>query len=360
MIKDFIIDASMLVAIIGVCYQMFRNTGINPMMPTRLKLVTGGIFGVLGIVLMIFGIHLPNNIIIDYRNLALLVAAISGGCIPAVITGFIMCIGRIFLSGITAASIMAVGVIIILTLLFCFITKLNIKKWNKWVISTIISEIITCITLSILIKDTNLLKEILIYYCLSISLLTILLYYYVGYIDSLTESYRMFRNESKIDYLTGLNNVRQFDGLYNAAERNVLEKKEKISLLYIDIDFFKKINDTYGHKEGDIVLKELSNVLKKMCRNIDIVSRNGGEEFSIILIDCTAEKAVEIAEGIRKYIENHVIELSNKHKVKITVSIGIASYPDTLEDLEKLREKADVALYEAKRTGRNKVVLSKE
>lgn len=76
----------------------------------------------------------------------------------------------------------------------------------------------------------------------------------------------------------------------------MLEREESLSLLLIDIDFFKKINDTYGHAEGDIVLKELSKVILKTCPNFDIVSRNGGEEFSVMLMDCIPQQAVTIAE----------------------------------------------------------------
>ena len=146
--------------------------------------------------------------------------------------------------------------------------------------------------------------------------------------------------------------------MYNTVIDSVRQKRERVSLLYIDIDFFKKVNDNYGHKEGDIVLKKLGEILSKTCRDVDIVSRNGGEEFSVILVNCSPNMAVEIAERIRKTIEITPIYLSNNIKINITVSIGISSYPDPINDLEILREKADEALYKAKHAGRNKVVLS--
>lgn len=174
--------------------------------------------------------------------------------------------------------------------------------------------------------------------------------------ELLTRSYRWYKQESNIDFLTGLNNVRQFNKLYNMLINNEKNSYRIFSLLYIDVDFFKNVNDTYGHENGDIVLRKLSEILKKTCRSIDIISRNGGEEFSVILLDCPYERALEIAERIRKNVENTPIELSNKTKINITISIGVASYPNPISNLDMLRESADKALYEAKKTGRNKVV----
>ncbi|WP_330602983.1 GGDEF domain-containing protein [Anaerosolibacter carboniphilus] len=107
-----------------------------------------------------------------------------------------------------------------------------------------------------------------------------------------------------------------------------------------------------------MVLKELGKILLKICRNFDIVSRNGGEEFSVMLIDCHPQQAISIAERIRSNVEQNAFILSNGKIISITVSIGIAIYPDTTLDLSRLIKEADNALYKAKQTGRNKVVLA--
>lgn len=174
-----------------------------------------------------------------------------------------------------------------------------------------------------------------------------------------TEEVHRVTEEANIDYLTELNNVRRFDELFNNVAEAAKIKQKKLTILYIDIDYFKKINDTHGHKEGDIVLKEVSRIIKNTCMDSDIVSRVGGEEFTVVLQDCDPDTALSIAELIRKNVENSHIELSNNIKINATVSIGVASYPDHIEDTELLIEKADEALYEAKRTGRNKVVISR-
>lgn len=188
-------------------------------------------------------------------------------------------------------------------------------------------------------------------------IVSLLVYNYVNYLGYLTHLYRKFKDESSKDFLTGLNSVRKFDIFFNTLADAAQSKNEKLSLLYIDIDFFKKVNDNYGHSNGDIVLRELGSILIKNCRSFDFVSRNGGEEFTVLLLDCEAKQALEIAERIRKTIEMHTFILLDGKKINITISIGVSSYPDTITDSHNLIYEADMALYAAKRSGRNKVVL---
>jgi diguanylate cyclase len=192
-------------------------------------------------------------------------------------------------------------------------------------------------------------------YCVSYCFVSAITYLYVDYSLSANKHFRRLQNESSKDFLTGLNNVRQFDSVFNDAIKYAREKHENLSLLIVDIDFFKKVNDTYGHMEGDNVLKDLGKILAQSCRSKDEVSRNGGEEFTLLLYDCPNSKAVQIAQKIRTQVEAHPFVLSNGLQISITVSIGVSSYPETTNEIEKLIEKADSALYNAKRTGRNKV-----
>ncbi len=358
MVKDYIVNSVMLIAFVSIAYQFFMNSELKPSLSIVAKISSGIIFGFLGIGLMVFGIRLPNNLVVDFRNLSILLSSISGGWISAITSTFTIATYRLFFYGINKPSIIAISVTIILVVIFNIITKLNIKRWLKWLLSVGISEIISSVAFTILIDDIRFRYDIITSYCISLSLISFSLYFYVKYIESITESYKTYKQEANKDFLTGLNNVRQFGKLYNEVMDSIEVKYDMISLLYIDIDFFKKVNDTYGHKEGDIVLKKIGEVFTNTCRSTDIVSRNGGEEFSVILIDCPPETAIEIAERIRKNVESTPIELSNGLTLNITVSIGGASYPSHTSDLETLREKADMALYEAKRKGRNKVVFA--
>ncbi|HNV24335.1 MAG TPA: sensor domain-containing diguanylate cyclase [Candidatus Omnitrophota bacterium] len=137
-----------------------------------------------------------------------------------------------------------------------------------------------------------------------------------------------------------------------------LRSKSEMSFLMIDLDFFKEYNDKYGHMAGDIVLKMVSIVLMECFDQPgNLVFRYGGEEFGVLLSDCTKKKALELAEDFRKRIENQSI-LLRRQKTNVTVSVGVASFPKDAQEKEELIYKADRALYQAKRSGRNRVCIA--
>lgn len=170
--------------------------------------------------------------------------------------------------------------------------------------------------------------------------------------------FNQYLKESTTDSLTGLNNVRKFDTEFNRFINELKTKDQKLSLLYIDIDFFKKVNDTYGHVEGDVVLKEMGERILNNTRSFDLVSRNGGEEFTAVLLDCSLYRAVEIAETLRRNVENYPFILNSGQHLNLTVSIGVATYQETTINPENLIDEADKALYRAKHFGRNKVCVA--
>lgn len=159
---------------------------------------------------------------------------------------------------------------------------------------------------------------------------------------------------SVTDELTQLSNVRYFR-IRLATEIERSEKSAKpVSLLMIDLDHFKKINDTYGHPVGDEVIRATAAQLKANVRTTDTPARYGGEEMAVILPNCTAEHAVKVAEKIRMSLEKLEI-VTEKGPLKFTASLGVATYPDHADNRESLIEKADQALYRAKHGGRNRV-----
>ncbi len=156
--------------------------------------------------------------------------------------------------------------------------------------------------------------------------------------------------ESLTDPLTGILNRRAILEELSQRMNHHLYDFEHLSILMLDIDFFKKINDNYGHIVGDKVLIKVSEIISQLIRGFDTVGRYGGEEFLVILPNTNSENAYKAAERIRKKIEETEFD-DIEH---LTVSIGFTSYTD--ESIESLINKADQNLYEAKRTGRNKVV----
>jgi diguanylate cyclase (GGDEF)-like protein len=161
------------------------------------------------------------------------------------------------------------------------------------------------------------------------------------------------------DYLTGIYNIRYFYHRiieeFNRSERYLFP----ITCLMLDIDHFKRINDEYGHRIGDLVLKEFARMLKKYSRKSDVLARYGGEEFIVMLPQTAVNGAYAEAERIRTSVKNHKFK-SLKNKGGITVSVGISCFPHPrIASHDELISFADDALFEAKNSGRDKVVLYK-
>jgi diguanylate cyclase (GGDEF)-like protein len=158
------------------------------------------------------------------------------------------------------------------------------------------------------------------------------------------------------DGLTGLHNHRYFNEFLSAELSRSIRHKRNFSLLFIDVDFFKAYNDTHGHLEGDIVLCELAQIFQKRLRKIDMIARYGGEEFVILLPEVKKDGAYIVAENIRKLVEEHPFRgRETQPQGRVTVSIGVATFPGDGENRAFLIKSADEALYRAKNNGRNAV-----
>ncbi len=166
------------------------------------------------------------------------------------------------------------------------------------------------------------------------------------------ERARLFMLATK-DGLTGLYVKRHFNLLLEAEMNSVKTRGGRLSIIMADIDHFKKVNDTHGHQVGDFILKEIAGIVMSCCRQLDIPSRYGGEEFIIMLPGADKSEAVMAAERIRKRTEEHNFRMGQK-TYRITVSFGVAAFKDE-NTRDELIRKADEALYKAKGDGRNRV-----
>lgn len=178
-------------------------------------------------------------------------------------------------------------------------------------------------------------------------------------IEQLNKEIKFLKAKSTIDYLTGLYNVRYFKTRINEELERSKRYNDTISIIFIDIDNFKNINDTYGHECGNSVLHSLGEILKnknRILRISDIAVRYGGEEFIIICPSSNKEQAAIIAERIRKVIEKTKFEYMNQ-KVKITVSIGVSEFTGKSDNIMDTVKEADLAMYKAKSNGKNSVVV---
>ncbi|HEY9052739.1 MAG TPA: diguanylate cyclase [Gammaproteobacteria bacterium] len=174
--------------------------------------------------------------------------------------------------------------------------------------------------------------------------------------EELRKAKHLAEQLANTDELTGLNNRRAFFALGYRAFKQAKRFEHPISVIMIDIDHFKHINDSYGHSIGDMALQAFAKPLQHLVRDIDIVGRMGGEEFALILPETDLQEASNLAERLRSEIANMKIDSGN-NQIKLTASLGVATSKQDCDSLESLLTKADDALYVAKKKGRNQVKL---
>ena len=162
---------------------------------------------------------------------------------------------------------------------------------------------------------------------------------------------------SETDELTGIYNVRAFTAIASRTHKQSLRYRHFYSILMIDSDNLKAVNDTYGHEAGNRLLKLTVTCVQESLRETDVFARYGGDEFVVLLPQTKPDGAYEVAERIRKAIANTPLDTQGK-QIKTTVSVGVAGYPSHGDDLAVIMNRADHALYNSKRQGRNRTTVS--
>lgn len=187
-------------------------------------------------------------------------------------------------------------------------------------------------------------------------LLFILFYRLVGWVGGRIEDGKQRLEQlAAIDQVTGLYNHRMYESILKGEIIRARRYGRPVSVFMLDIDHFKRVNDDYGHVVGDRVLERLGLLLKESVRIENSVCRYGGEEFSIIVPERGAIAASEMAEQLRETIEQTYFDIGDSQNIKITVSIGVATFPESASSVVELTKAADTALYAAKAEGRNRV-----
>ncbi|OOM77635.1 diguanylate cyclase [Clostridium sp. BL-8] len=359
MFLSFFQNACILIASLSIIHHFIKDRKISRDMPLKSKVLWGLYNGILGIILMINSVPTTSETFIDFRYVPILFSALYSGFLSSIVSSILIGIFRFLILGISNTSVIGLIMALLIGIGFGFISLLKLSRRNQYVYCMLFFIVLSVASAFVVPVPQNpavFFQTMILYYSgyLIVSYLSIK---YADYILEIIKIYQRLKNEATKDYLTGLNNVRQFDNSFNSISQMAIRKEEELSMLLIDIDFFKKINDTYGHNAGDTILKSLTPIFINTCRTYDVISRIGGEEFSIILLDCSESKAVKIAERLRKNVENNDFYISDNESIKITISIGISSYPKLTSQIDNLLENADIALYQAKNNGRNKVVV---
>lgn len=177
----------------------------------------------------------------------------------------------------------------------------------------------------------------------------------LGLARTLARRHERIAQEALIDPLTGLWNRRHMGETLTREVSRALRFAHEISLIILDVDDFKRINDRLGHLQGDIVLEVVADLVKDVTRTIDVAARYGGDELALILVETGSEGATILAERLRERVRDTEVPLRDGGTMAVTISVGVATIPDSAEDLDSLVDGADRALLRAKRSGKNQI-----
>ncbi|WP_338779060.1 GGDEF domain-containing protein [Metabacillus sp. FJAT-52054] len=359
MIRDLTTHTAILTSFLFIAGQIFRRYPTDLNMYT--KALTGIVAGVLGSILMIvYSIPVGDYAQIDLRFFAIVLATWYGGAMASILTAIIVGSSGIFFFEWSAFSITSCLTMILISLFCIFLSRTRLSSLKKSIAMNVTAIVVVMFSFHLQMEDRDVLKQIYIAILAAGLPSGFFLSFVADYIKKSNIQFHNLKSISSKDFLTGINNVRRFDELMNANVKKARKTGKHLSILIIDIDHFKMVNDTYGHPAGDAVLKQLARILERNARNKEEVSRNGGEEFSVLLYDCSLEKAGKMAEAIRQAIESEDFILPDSTGIMLTSSIGVACYPENVNRPELLFETADRGLYAAKRSGRNRVGYAAE
>ncbi|MFE6074477.1 GGDEF domain-containing protein [Paenibacillus sp. NPDC057886] len=358
MLSTFFVNLCVMITFMyvsGIIAKFYRIRVPFPSM--RVQMIGGLLFGIYGTVLMNYSFPLNETTIVDLRHLAIVTAAVYLGGLASVISGLVISILRIVMFGMSSAAIDAAFVMTIIGLSGVYFAYAPWPRLTKIITMNLLGMTLIFV---ILMLNTTSMNSLLKVYPLQMTISFvggIFIYFIAEFINKSNEILFLLERKATTDHLTNLSNRRQFEKSLELELERAREYKQKLSLLVIDIDRFKKVNDTFGHTSGDAVLKQLGQLFIEHARSADIVSRNGGEEFAILLLDCGHHQAMAIAESIRQSVEKYHFALPDGNTIRLTISIGVAVFPDHCDDRDDndFFEQADRALYEAKNTGRNRV-----
>lgn len=313
----------------------------------------GVMAGLTGLILMETSVHITDTVILDSRHVLIVVSGLIGGPIAPIISGIIIGLTRMVMDGTSPIALIAGFNSIIIGLAiggFSYKFQMNFRNAQYFFYYSTL-QTATVIGVLLYLEHTNFIQ--VFYFTLfslfSFFLLLIILIELKNHFDQI----RRIELLSETDYLTGLFNNRKFHQL---TETYISDSAKPFSMISLDIDHFKKINDRYGHPVGDEILKELGMRLMNLVSTRDgFVARNGGEQFVILIPNAPPAMGLDIGEKIRSMVARSNFTVSDNQEIAITVSIGVSSYPDNGTTIHEIYGAADAAMYEAKEIGRNRV-----
>ncbi|GAA0315266.1 GGDEF domain-containing protein [Oceanobacillus oncorhynchi subsp. incaldanensis] len=364
-LDDFFINLCVIITLTVLYVPLRSKLKITAMPFWQKGIIDGVLCGLNSVMLIIFSIEVAEGALVDLRFIPIMLMILLEGLFPAVIASIVVIAGRFLIGGMSDFSVSAVFLMIALVIGFQLIHKLyqphqGKRTYIKAVVMIFYSNIVFTITMMFHFQNDYLsLLSFLPVYCFISFVGGLTSLFFVRYLGKTEMLLAKYKEEVSTDFLTGLQNMRSFEKVWGQVVNKAVIKEEKLTILSLDIDQFKQINDTYGHPAGNQILTQFGDILSRNIRSFDMAFRNGGDEFSIVLPNCSIENALEVAERILEDVKAHPFQISQKESIYITVSIGAATYPDTCSNPLQIIHQADEALYKAKHSGKNQVYPAK-
>lgn len=356
MLFELLINFCILFTFAVLSYWPFQDAvRSNFPFPKTHPYLIGFMAGLAGFILMESSVRLSDSILLDGRHVVVVISGIFGGPIAPIISGLIIGLSRMLMTDqFTTTDLLAGLNIIVMGIVigaFSFKYRMTFKNANLYFYyATGQTALLLVFIMYPTISNFHQVLYFLIYSAFSFFTVLFILI-------ELCEHFKKIRHTellSETDYLTGLYNNRKFHQL---TQSYITDSTKPFSMISIDIDSFKEVNDLYGHRAGDEILKELGKRLKDLVSESEgYVTRNGGEQFTVLIANSPPAMGLYLGERIRSSVATTPFLVSHNQEVSITVSVGVSSYPDNGSTIQALYSAADAAMYEAKSNGRNRVI----
>ncbi|EXJ23456.1 Response regulator, GGDEF domain protein [Alkalibacterium sp. AK22] len=357
LLEDLVINVSLVISLIFI-FMHFRWRNDESRLPGWSKMLLDGLSGgIMGVILMRFSIELAGETIADFRHLPIILMVLFVGRRQALISTALIGAGR-FLYSVDTMAYVALAAVAVLYIGLVSIDALMKDHSGLAIKSSVMILYATFLYTVVFIFRVQWLTLYyplyVVYWIVSLSggLFAV---FFMNYIRATEYLLRKYQIEASVDYLTGLKNVRTFNQTFSQLKRQIGPERKELSLIMIDIDHFKSINDRYGHAAGDFILIELAGLLQSAFGKQAHVFRKGGEEFVVLLADKTLEETWVLTEACRAKVEQHAFGINDQTEIYTSISAGISQYPLTVAELDQLMPLADKKLYRAKQKGRNVV-----
>lgn len=317
------------------------------------QLLVGVLSGGLGIFLMTQGVLFEDVVIIDFRYLALILLGFYRLVSPLFITATLISIYR-FSFGLTPQAGVASVAIFLIACGIVMLYHVSLFE-KKHFLFGVTLNVWACLIVSL----TILINGGFTSSAFDAALLVVSVSFLIGLLMTvlnvdvflISQRVKAYKRSAETDHLTGLANRRAWE----VQLRTCQERYSTCNVLILDIDHFKRINDRYGHSNGDEILKQFAKLLQQETRDQDVKARIGGEEFALLIPLLSHQEVMHVAERIRERVANHEFQLLNYRTIQLSVSIGIAN--GNSENVHQMIHLADDSLYQAKHNGRNQTFI---